>query len=59
MFEKTSSWWSSEKEELPDLKEIEDQMKERIVEIRPSQKEAEDYDYPKDDDIEHHEMQSS
>lgn len=34
-------------------------MKKRIVEIRPSQKEAEDSNYPKDDNIEHHEMQSS
>lgn len=50
VFNEASSWWSLEKEELPDSKEIEDQMTEQIVEIQPSQEEYEESDDLKDDD---------
>lgn len=50
VFDEASSWWSLEKEELPDSKEIEDQMTEQIVEIQPSQEEYEESDDLKDDD---------
>ena len=36
------------KKEQPDLKEIKDQMKEKIIEIRSSKKESQDFDNPRD-----------
>ena len=39
VFDEMSSWWSSENLELPDSKEIEDQLQqleEKVTEVRPS-----------------------
>ncbi|CAL9026647.1 unnamed protein product, partial [Prunus brigantina] len=46
VFDEASSWWSPEKEVLPDSREIEDKLQqklgEQIVPIRPSSNEDED-----------------
>lgn len=46
------------KRKLPNLKEIEDQMKEWIAKVHLSQEEYEHSNYPRDDDIEHDEGQT-
>ena len=58
VFDEASSWWSPQKEELPDSKEIEDRLQEKlreqIVEIRLSPEAVEEEQI----DEEHEEIQS-
>ena len=58
VFDKTSSWWfSKKKKELPDLKELKIKWR-RIVKIFLNQEKYEDSHDPKNDDIEHDEVQN-
>lgn len=52
VFDEASSWWSPQKEELPDSKEMEDKLQQRdkIAELRPSPDANEEESHGEQDD---------